>query len=292
MKFTTLILFLMAIVAFAGCEAQNPVCTENFCFVGEAFPRSELEAGQEFSEVDIDDSVIFATLIGTPTPVETTPIPQQPTQPAIAETPQINNVLFADIVSDVASGGTKYLDKTVKITAPVFAILESGVALASPDESVNFYVKSPDNPAKLAQFQNGKTYRFTVEIYQIAPPNLDYDTYAVFSDLDTNADIKKIDPIRVGVKKVVDDVVSGGTKYIAKTVKVTANVAFSAENGISFTTNNASVSWVVISHNKDLDFRRYRENQSYTFTILIWKVVPPDVSRDYYRIDSIFIEAD
>ena len=61
-----------------GCSAENPICSTNFCAIGEVFPRSELEEGQAFSEVDIDDSVIFATLVGTP-------IPDQPTTPATQE---------------------------------------------------------------------------------------------------------------------------------------------------------------------------------------------------------------
>ena len=69
MKYMTLILFAITIVTFAGCEAQNPICTDNFCFVGEAFPRSELEAGQPFDEVDIDDSIIFTKIITWETPI-------------------------------------------------------------------------------------------------------------------------------------------------------------------------------------------------------------------------------
>ena len=91
LKNLTILLFLLLTVI--GCSAENPLCTDNYCVTGEIFPRSDLEIGAEFSEVAIDDSQIFAVLAGV-TPVETTP----------AET----TVTLADIVSDVADGGTTY----------------------------------------------------------------------------------------------------------------------------------------------------------------------------------------
>ena len=75
MKFYTFSLILIAILIFSiGCHTENPICSTNFCAIGEVFPRSELEDGQAFSEVDIDDSVIFATLAGGDTPVKNAPV--------------------------------------------------------------------------------------------------------------------------------------------------------------------------------------------------------------------------
>ena len=73
MRFFTFSLFVIAVIFTLGCSAENPICTTNFCAIGEVFPRSELEDGQAFSEVDIDDSMIFARLVGgtTPVPVKT-----------------------------------------------------------------------------------------------------------------------------------------------------------------------------------------------------------------------------
>lgn len=109
MKLFTFSLFVIAVIFTIGCNAENPVCTTNFCAIGEIFPRSELENGQAFSEVDIDDSVIFATLVGGTTPVETNPVVQ---------TTDTNDVTIADIVADVASNGvnSSYKDQTVTIS--------------------------------------------------------------------------------------------------------------------------------------------------------------------------------
>ena len=74
MRLFTFSLFIIVVISMLGCSAENPICSTNFCAVGEVFPRSELEDGQAFSEVDIDDTVIFATLAGGDTPVQTTPV--------------------------------------------------------------------------------------------------------------------------------------------------------------------------------------------------------------------------
>ena len=162
MKPFTFSLFVIAVIFTIGCNAENPVCTTNFCAIGEVFPRSELEDGQAFSEVDIDDSVIFATLIGG-TPIEATPI-------------QPDTTTFANIVADAAAGGTRYVGQTVTITAPIGYVLETAVSLVTKNELVNFYVKSPDAPEKLDALTIGKTYQFTLEITSIAPPDEKFDT--------------------------------------------------------------------------------------------------------------------
>ena len=73
MKLLSFSLIVIAVIFTLGCSAENPICSTNFCAVGEVFPRSELEEGQAFSEVDIDDSAIFGKLVGaTVEPPKTT----------------------------------------------------------------------------------------------------------------------------------------------------------------------------------------------------------------------------
>ena len=97
MKYITLILFAITIVAFAGCEAQNPVCSENFCFVGEAFPRSELDTNQEFSEANVDDSRILAALATTPQPTTTEPETQLESEPTDLTTADVGDFAFQPV---------------------------------------------------------------------------------------------------------------------------------------------------------------------------------------------------
>ena len=42
---------LALLILTIGCNAENPICTDNFCAIGEVFPRSELDTA-DFSEVD------------------------------------------------------------------------------------------------------------------------------------------------------------------------------------------------------------------------------------------------
>ena len=46
-----MLLILAMIVILFGCEAQNPICSENYCLTGEIFLRSELGEEQEFKEL-------------------------------------------------------------------------------------------------------------------------------------------------------------------------------------------------------------------------------------------------
>ena len=50
MRNLTLLLFLL--IAVIGCEAVNPICSDNYCLTGEIFSRADLEEDQEFTELD------------------------------------------------------------------------------------------------------------------------------------------------------------------------------------------------------------------------------------------------
>ena len=96
---------------------------------------------------------------------------------------------------------------------------------------------------------------------------------------------------------LVDDVAADGITYVGQTVKVDATVgAGTAELegvGLALATNNNDVVWVVVHKDKStLD--TYVKDQTYTFTLLIISVTPPDPLNvdQYYGISSIFIEAE
>ena len=277
MKYMALMLFAFSIVFFAGCNAENPVCTQNFCFVGEAFPRSELETGQEFSEVDIDDSVIFATLITGTTPVETT---------AAVATTQPGTVSLADIVTDAATGGTQYVGQTVTIVAPVRFKLETAVSLFTNNESVDFLIKSPDAPNKLDTFEEGRTYQITVEITSISPPDEDFDAYAVYSDIDATKSPVVLAPENTSVKLIVDAAAAENKNFLGKTVSITGAVKFNFATplagfdplpSVSLTTNNTNISFFITDHDEDTgvaNMRRFISGNSYSFTVFIYSIAP------------------
>ena len=48
MRNFTLLLLLLTVI---GCEAINPICSDNYCLTGEIFSRADLEEDQEFTEL-------------------------------------------------------------------------------------------------------------------------------------------------------------------------------------------------------------------------------------------------
>ena len=285
MKLFTFSLFAIAIVFTFGCSTENPLCTDNFCVEGEIYAKSDLAEGVEYGELPIDDAVIFATLAAGTTPVETTPV-----EPA-------DSASFDTIVFDAAAGGTAYVGETVTITAPIKFVFENGVTLATKNQLVSFFLRSPDAPEKLDALVEGKTYQFTIEITSITPPDEEYDTYAVFSNITDDAALVDITPVEVDVAMLVADVAADGTTYVGQTVKVEATVgAGTAEleaAGLALATNNNDVIWIV-AHKDKATLDPYVKDQSYTFTLLIHSVTPPDPLDvdQYYGISSIFIEAE
>lgn len=292
MKSMTFLFFTMIALLALGCNAENPICTDNFCAIGEVFPRSELDETQPFSEVDIDDSVIFATLIGGGTPVEVVPVePAQPIQPPVETT---DAVTLADIVADASSGGTRYVGQTVTIVAPVRFKFETVVALLTRSEKVSFFVGSPDDASILNALEEGRTYQFTVGITRIRPPTENSPRYAVSSD--AKGSPIEVAPLETTVDAVVSDVAKGGTRFLGKTIEVRARVSFSVDNfpALSLSTNNPMVDWGVVAStgNEEKDkitLNPYKQGSLHTFTVLIYEIKPPEGLENQYRIRSSFI---
>ena len=95
--FTRYILPLLICLVIIGCDAQNPVCSDNFCVVGEVFPRSELDPNQEFSEANVDDSKILAALATTPQPATTQPETQPESDPTDLTTADVGDFAFQPV---------------------------------------------------------------------------------------------------------------------------------------------------------------------------------------------------
>ena len=144
------------------------------------------------------------------------------------------------------------------------------------------------------QFDAGRTYRLKVYIRQIDPPDAQHDTFAVFSDADKDFQAIAINPVKVGVKKVVDTAASGDTNYVGKTIEVRAEVLLNiAGSGLALKTDNAKVRWFVVNTPDPTVFTRFEASQTYTFTLFIPEIQPPDPSalKDYYIISSTFVAA-
>ena len=270
MKLYLPLLLVIAIVFTLGCSAENPLCSTNFCAVGEVFPRSEL-GDREFSEVDIDDSVIFATLVGGE--------PAQTIQPP-AETIPADSVAFADIISDVASGGTRYSNKTVTFSA-VVEFDSSGftnkdfITLITNNQEVVFYVKSVEDPSKVASYQEGISYTFTVFVEQIGQPSEAFPSYSVLTTILENDGV-----LSVSLANLVSDAISGNRRYVNKVARFTATVkndssVFDTSDTISLVTGNENANFFVGNRTKHLTVMgKYRSGMTYTFTVYIFDIKP------------------
>ena len=213
MRFLTFTLVAILVIAFTGCEAQNPICSDNFCVIGEVFPRSELEENQEFSEVNVDDSQILAVLIGTPEHLTTEPDPE---------------VTLADIISDVANGGRQYVGETVTLTATVEVNLtdadHDAIALVTNSENITFLVTSHNETRTLANYEAGNLYTFKLYIKDIRASTVTPGHTNIWShetELDTE----------VMLNDILADVEAGGTTHVHKTVIVTGTVVWKSDDG-------------------------------------------------------------
>ena len=265
MRLFTFSLFIIVVISILGCSAENPICSTNFCAVGEVFPRSELEEGQAFSEVDIDDSVIFATLVGVP-------IPDQPTTPAIQEA-EPESTTVAAIVADVAAGGTRYTNKIVTIQGTVKSVFESGTrTLVTNNDNVTFYVSNLTNPELLASYEEGNTYTFTVFIDSIDPPEEQFNWYAIWSKVPKETNVLSVD-----FADVVESLSRGSDKYVNNFLKFTATVKSDASifttDTITLITDNDNVSFFVRNRTYPPKVMgKYKRGQSYEMTVFLERV--------------------
>ena len=293
MRLLTFSLIVIAVVFILGCSAENPICSTNFCAVGEVFPRSELEAGTEFSEVDIDDAVIFATLTGVPTPVET--VPDGDTTPAD------DTLTLADIVNDVAVNGVNstYKGQTVKITAPVryvFAATETrnaAVTLATLNESISFFVNDDDEVDDLAHLGTGTTYTFRLLIENVQTSSSDAEKTNIWSNATNRPTKASIEIENVTMAEIVADVAAGRKMYLGKTIRLNATVSFDLFKNagfISLSTGNRNVSFSVFDIGAPENLNAYSANISYTFILFIENVKEKEDTPGAYTIAGVIAD--
>ena len=271
MKLYTLSLILTVILIFSiGCNAENPICSTNFCAIGEVFPRSELDDNQPYSEVDIDDSVIFATLIGGTTPVETIQPPAK-TTPVPVETNKVVNTTIAAIVNDTASGNKNFEGKLVELTATVRWISGDSGAFAfdTNNDNVRFFV-SASGDSREGTFDQafivGRSYtlRLYVEMQQQDAVRGGHNIWSYPVD----------DIIKTTVNAIVSNTVANGTRFEGKVVEVTSVIKNVFANGVNFMTleNDQNIPFHVTPFG-DFDRKRFSrtfiEGNSYTLHLYI-----------------------
>ena len=88
----------------------------------------------------------------------------------------LERVTVADIVSDVASGGTKYYGWLVKVEARVFLdenqLSPGRITLTTSNANVTWLVMNHPNTGALSGFRSGDTYTFVLLLMDITPPGM------------------------------------------------------------------------------------------------------------------------
>jgi len=54
--------YLLVLSFVIGCSTENPLCTDNYCVTGEIFSKDELEGGQTFEVLPIDESALIVAI--------------------------------------------------------------------------------------------------------------------------------------------------------------------------------------------------------------------------------------
>ena len=127
MKNTLIFLILLGLIFMLaiGCETQNPVCSENYCVMGEIFPRSEIGV-RAFEELpaSVNEKTLVGLLAG-----------KAQGAAAIAGTPPVESTPRLNFVSAHPASGSEILPNTV-ITltfnkAPTNVVVSPGNAARS-----------------------------------------------------------------------------------------------------------------------------------------------------------------
>ena len=268
MKLLSLLLLISTSFVF-GCSSENPICSDNFCVAGEIFPRSEI-GDREFSEVEVDDAVIFATLATVkPVPSVEKPIPAEPN--TVLETPVngITKTTVASIVSNTLAGDSRFEGTLVEITGTVDWISNDrgAISLETNNPDVIFYVRASGDTLDRAfktNFTEGTSYTFQLYIQeQEADPLGGYDIWSYPVE----------DVIESTVNAIVSDTFTNGNRFEGKSVELTATIRSVGEDNdyISLQTNNDDVRFFVdpFGNFGDAFERTFIEGNSYSIQIYI-----------------------
>ena len=272
MRYITFLFFaamMVLIPMLLGCSSENPICSDNFCVTGEIFLRSEI-GDSEFSEVEVDDAVIFATLATVkPVPSAEKPIPTEPNP--VLETPanEITKTTIASIVSNTLTGGTRFEGTLVEITGTVDWVSDDrgAISLETNNTDVVFFVRAPgdiSNNTFKTNFTEGTSYTFQLYIQkQGADPLGGYDIWSYPTE----------GVITTTVNAIVLDTSANGTSFQGKTVEVTVTVRSVGEDNdyISLQTNDDDVRFFVdpFGDFEDAFERTFIEGDSYSLQIYI-----------------------
>ena len=144
-RFPISLILVFCIIA-GGCESQNPICSENYCLVGEIFPKDELQPNQVFDELpgNINEAQLLSLFSENPN----SQIKHLPNDP--------DDVFYIN-------GVVNYIDPNGGAILMSRAVPNEDFRTIDKD-MIRIWVTDDENPERLAAIQLGKRYTFKVEI--------------------------------------------------------------------------------------------------------------------------------
>ena len=235
--------FIALMAMLFGCGTENPICGDTLCVDGSVFLKSELPVGAEYDSVNVDESVILATLVGTPVPVEPQPIEVNPTQPTQVTLEGASQTTMGEIVTNTILGGNRYEGTVVEIVAIADLVDDENewITLETDNLDVTFYVNAYGSPIEgtfKKPFVAGKSYTLQLYIQEQEPHKTLGNavwSYPVDDIIDTT------------ISNIVSDTLAGNKQFEGKVVNITATVNYVAVSNKSITLETGDTSirfWV------------------------------------------------
>ena len=309
MNFSTVsvILILLPAALFFGCESENPVCTDNFCFLGEVFPREDLDTSRPYKLADVDDTAIFASLreradIDVPLILDEI----RDADLIQPEPPEPEEIKLKDIVEKVKRRQSHHIvGKTIRFQTRADAVFDESAVFrtSDKDEDVLIYAITPDFPQRLSVLNRGRFYNFIATIHKITPPSTSpdlnqhiYGHWAIWVILETTPEFVEGSIEEVSVRNLVRDVIFRRNKYVGNTIEITATVIedsteLRSSQYIVLETDNRRIVWYLYNDSKRGELFRYESGESYTFTMFIHSVYLDNETGEY-TIFSFLQDAD
>ena len=103
----------------------------------------------------------------------------------------------------------------------------------------------------------------------------------------------------VSIMDIINDAGAGNETYLNKTVTITATVVFKSEDGTGIIiyknanlleASRESAGFAIASLNDPEPLAKYTEGNTYTFTVRIALILPPDEDRNTYSIGAVLAE--
>ena len=180
--------------------------------------------------------------------------------------PSTATTSLSDIVSDTGAGGDAYEGQILTVTGTVKEQLSSAITLETENDSVTFFVRSWGTGDRLTGYEVGETHTFDLYIQDQALAFEANDDYNVWTDLVSSAEAEA-----VTLHTLTTHAQNENQQYAQRVITFDATVSSIGETAI-FLRDNADNVIIQVSLSGHADEADYQVNQSYTFTVFVFKI--------------------